>query len=167
MLAACLGGLAFGLVGGFLKIVIPFLFLLAGVGLAGTVSMAVGPALPEFLDGEHSQTAVVFLVALAALQVVGLVVAGLMSLGVAAASAAVSVTPMGSLLNRSGGAAAGLVYGCVLLSVFLIALQQIPVASVSDAIGESSFAHRAIGWVDAYAPSIEISREWDRFGGRS
>ena len=160
MVVACLGGLAMGLAGGFLKIMLPFLFLLAGVGLAGTVSMAVGPALPEFLGGERSQTAVTFLVVLAALQVVGFVVSGLMSLGIAAASAALSATPMGDLVNRSGGAVAGLVYGCVLLSVFLVALQQVPVESVSDAIGESSYAHRAIGWVDAYAPSIEISPEW-------
>ena len=160
MVVACLGGLAFGLLGGFLKIVIPLLFLLCGIALAGGVSAGVGAALPDLLGGERSQIAIVFLLALAGLLVVGMAVAGLVSLGVTAASAAVSATPMGAMLNRAGGAVAGLVYGCVLLSVFLIALQQVPVASVSDAIGESSLAHGPIGWVDKYTPAIEISPDW-------
>ena len=165
MLIACLGGLAFGLLGGFLKLMIPFLFLLAGVGLAGTVSMAVGPSLPELLGEEHSREAIVFLVVFAALLAVGGVVSSIMSLGIAAATTAISVAPVGALLNRAGGAVAGLIYGCILLSVLLIALQQIPIPSVYDAVGDSSFAHRPIGWVDRYAPSIEISPDWERLSG--
>ena len=157
ILVASLGGLALGLLGGFLKLLIPFLFLLAGVGVAGTVSMAVGPSLPEFLGNEHARVAIVFLVGFAALQAVGRVVAALMSIGIAAATTAVSAAPVGALLNRAGGAMAGLIYGCVLVSVLLIALQQIPVSSVSDAIRESSFAHRPIGWVDRYVAAIEIA----------
>ena len=158
MLVACLAGLATGLVGGFFKILLPFIFLLAGVAVAGTISNAVGPALPEVLGDDHSQTAVVFLVVLAALQAAGFMLSGILSLAMMAASAAVSATPMGALFNRAGGAVAGLLYGCVFVSVFLIALQQIPVESVAEAIGDSSFAHRPIGWVDKYAPSIEISQ---------
>ena len=157
MLAACLGGLAFGLLGGFIKIMLPFLLLICGVVLAGTAASAFGPVLPEFLGGEHSRTAVVFLLVLAVLQVLGLMVFGLFSLAMTAATTAVSATPTGALLNRSGGAIAGLIYGCVLLSVFLIALQQIPVAPIADAMSESSFAHGPINWVDRYAPSIGIS----------
>lgn len=157
MLITCFGGSAFGLLGGFLKLIIPFLFLLVGVGLAGWVSMAVGPSLPEVLGGEHTLTAIVFLVVFAALLSVGGVVASLASLAMAAATTAVSVAPLGSLLNRAGGAMAGLIYGCVLLSVVLIALQQIPIPSVYDAIDESSFAHRPISWVDRFVAAIEIA----------
>ncbi len=165
MLIACLGGLAFGLLGGFLKLMVPFLFLLAGVGLAGTVSMAVGPSLPELLGEEYAREAIVFLVVFAALLAVGGVVTSLVGLGIAAATTAISVAPVGALLNRAGGAVAGLIYGCVVLSILLIVLQQIPVPSVAEAIGESSFAHRPIGWVDKYAPSIEISPDWERLSG--
>ena len=148
MLVACLGCLAFGLLSGFLKLMIPFLFLLGGVVLAGAASSAVAPSLPEFLGGEHARTAVVFLLALSVLVVVGVMVSGLASIAMTAATTAVHATPKGALLNRSGGAAAGLIYGCVLLSVVLIALQQIPVTFIADAMSESSFAHWPIGWVD-------------------
>ena len=160
MLVACLGGLAVGMLGGFLKIMLPFLFLLVGVGLAGTVSEAIAPSLPEFVGGEHTRMAIVFLVVFAALQAAGAMFSALAGLAITAASTAVSAAPTAALINRCGGAGAGLIYGCVFLSVSLIALQQVPVDSVAQAIGESSFAHWPIGWVDKYSPSIEISREW-------
>ena len=162
MLVACLGGLTVGLFVGFLRIMFPFLFLLAGVGLAGMVSEGTALALPEFLGAEYSRMAIVFLVVFAALQAIGAMVSALMSLVMTAASTAVSAAPTGALLNRIGGAAAGLIYGCVFLSVILIALQQIPVDYIASAMEESSFAHGLIGWVDEYSHSIEISREWRR-----
>lgn len=151
-----------GLLGGFIKTMIPFLLLVCGVGLAGTVAFALGPSLPEFLTEEESRMALVFLVVLTVLQLLGLMLSSLTSVATTAATTVVSATPTGALLNRGGGALAGLVYGCVFLSVFLIALQQIPVTAIADAIGEASFANRPIGWVDRYAPTVEISGDWSR-----
>lgn len=152
-----MGGLAVGLLAGFLKIMLPFLFLLAGVGLADAVSVSVGSSLPEFLGGEHSRIAIVFLVVFVILQAIGAMVSSLMRVAMTAASAAASAAPNVALLNRSAGAAAGLIYVWMFLSVFLIALQQIPVTAISEAIGESSFAHWPIGWADRFVASIEIS----------
>ena len=162
MLVTCLGGLGFGLLSGFLKVVVPFVLLLVVVGLAGAASGAIGPSLPGALGGEHSQIAIAFLVVFVALQVMSMMVSFFVGVAMTAATAAVSVMPMGALLNRAGGALAGLFHGCILLSVLLIALQQIPVGSISVAIEESSFAHRPIDWVDKLAPSIELSPDWVR-----
>ena len=157
MLAACLGGLGFGLLSGFLKMLAPIVLLAIGIWLSSAVSSAIGPRLPEFLNGEPSQTAIVFLLVFVALFAVSVKVSFLLGLAMTAATTAVSVTPMGALLNRAGGAVAGLIYGCVLLSVCLIALQQIPVDAVASAIGESSFARSPMAWVDRFIPSIELA----------
>ncbi len=159
MLAACLSGMSVGLLAGFLKIWLPLLFLLAGTGFAGALATAFGPSLLGFLDSENTQLAAAFLVVFAAMQVMGAVVHTLMSYPLTVASAMVSLVPMGALLNRAGGILAGLLYGCVFLSVILIALQQVPVDSIAEGMDESSYAHRPIGWVDRYVASIEIAAD--------
>ena len=46
-----------------------------------------------------------------------------------------------------------------MLSVILIALQQLAVGSVGEAIDGSSFASGPISWIDRYVASIELSDE--------
>ena len=153
-------GAAVGLVSGFIRIWILFAFLLAGVGFAGGFAFAIGPSLSRVLETEGAQLAAAFLVVFALMQLLGAFITYLLRHLLSIASALVSVMPMGFLLNRGGGLVAGLVYGCVFVSVILIALQQWPADTVARGIEETSFAHRPIGWVDHYVSSIEISPDW-------
>ena len=148
-----------GLFAGFIKISVTFAFLLAGVGFAGGLANVIGPSFSGFLGSESSQTAAAFLVVFAAMQVLGAIVAALLRKPVSIASGLSALFPMGFLFNRGGGVMAGVLFGWISVSVFLISLQHWPVDAVGRGINESSIARGPIGWVDRYAASIEISQE--------
>lgn len=160
-LIAWAAGAAIGLFSGFIKIWIPFAFLLAGVGIAGSLAFAFGPSFSGVLGTEEAQLTAVFLVVFILMQLLGAAIAYLTRHFMSIASTFVSLVPMGALLNRGGGLLAGLVYGCVFISVIFIALQQWPVDPVAKGVQESSIAQRPIAWVDRYVASIEISYDWD------
>ena len=54
----------------------------------------------------------------------------------------------------------GVLFPCILLSVILIGLQQIPVVAIAKGIEDSSFASGPISWVDRFVASIELSTDW-------
>lgn len=160
LLVIALGSGAFWGVGyGFIRIALAFLILMAGVGIAGTVSFAIGPSFPWFGESESEQTAAAFLLAFALAMVAGAFVNFLMRIPMTIATAMVSLMPVVNLLNRGGGLIAGALFGWVMLSVVLIALQQLTVDSVGEAIDGSSFASGPISWIDRYVASIELSDE--------
>ena len=157
-LLAWVAGAVIGLLAGFIRIWLPFLFLVAGTGVAGAMAIVIAPGLSGFIDRESAQTAAAFLAVFAAIELVGVVIAHSFRHAMAMASVWVSLFPMGSLLNRSTGMVAGALFGCILMSVIVVSVQQWPVESVGKGISESSFAGGPIGWVDRYVASIEISQ---------
>ena len=152
-------GAAIGLFYGFIRMWVPFAFLIAGVGLAGALAFAFGPSLSGVLETEGSQLKAAFFAVFVIAQLLGAFIAYTMRHLMVIASALVSVFPMGALLNRGGGVVAGPLYGCIFVSVILIGLHQWPVDTVTRGVQESSFAHMPIGWVDRYVASIEISSD--------
>ena len=155
-MVAWVSGAAVGFGSGFIKIMIPFVFVASGVGFAGGLAFALGPTLFRFMETEDGQTAAAFLAVFAALQLLGCLIAYLLRHPMSIFSSLVSVFPMGSLFNRAGGLAGGVFAACVFVSVILIALQQLPVEGVGSAKEESSFAYVPIGWVDRLVAAIEI-----------
>ena len=160
-LTAWVVGAAAGLFFGFIRIWIPFAFLIAGVGFAGALAFAFGPSLSGLLETEGAQLIAAFFVVFAISQLLGAVIAHTTRHFMSFASELVSAAPMGALFNRAGGFAAGLVYGCIFVSVILIGMHQWPLETVTKGVQESSFAHRPIGWVDRYVASIKVSSDWD------
>ncbi len=160
-LTAWVVGAVAGLFFGFIRIWIPFAFLMAGVGFAGALALAFGPSLSGLLETEGAQLTAAFFVVFAISQLLGAFIAHTTRHFMSIASVLVSVAPMGALFNRTGGFAAGLVYGCIFVSVILIGMHQWPLETVTKGVQESSFAHRPIGWVGRYVASIEISSDWD------
>lgn len=156
-LVAWVAGASVGFAAGFIKIVIPFVFVVSGVGFAGASAFALGPSVFRFMETEDGQTAAAFLAVFAALQLLGCLLAYLVRRPMSIFSSLVSVFPMVSLFNKSGGLAGGFFVACVFVSVVLVALQQLPVEGVGGAIEESSFAHGPIGWVDRFVAAIEIA----------
>ena len=156
-LVAWVAGASVGFAAGFVKIMIPFVFVASGVGFAGALAFAFGPSLFRFMETEDGQTAAAFLAVFAALQLLGGLIAYLLRHPVSIFSSLVSVFPMVSLFNKGGGLAGGVIAACVFASVILIALQQLPLEGVGRAIEESSFAHVPIGWVDQFVAAIEIA----------
>ena len=150
-------GAAAGLFLGFIRIWIPFAFLMAGVGLAGALALVFGPSLSGLLETEGAQLTAVFFVVFAISQLLGAFIAHITRHFLSIASVLVSVAPMGALFNRVGGFAAGLVYGGIFVSVILIGMHQWPLDTVTKGVKESSFAHRPIGWVDRFVAAIEIA----------
>ena len=162
-LMAWVVGAAIGLFFGFIRIWVPFAFLIAGVGFAGALAFAFGPSLSGVLETKGAQLTAAFFAVFAITQLLGAFMAYTTRHLMSIASALVSVFPMGALLNRGGGFVAGTVYGCIFVSVIFIGLYQWPVETVTRGVQESSFAQRPIGWVDRYVASIEISSDWDDF----
>ena len=156
-LVALVAGAAVGFAAGFIRIMIPFVFVVSGVGLADALAFAFGPALFRFMETDDGQTAAAFLAVFAVLQLLGGMIAYLVRRPMSILSSLVSVFPMGLFFNKGGGLAGGVFASCVFVSVILIALQQLPVEGVGEAIGESSFAHGPIGWVDRFVATIEIA----------
>ena len=162
-LAAWGSGLAVGLFAGLMRVWLPLLFLMVGMGFGGALGEVIGPAFSPFIDSERGQTAAAFLVVFAAMMLFGAFIT-LAAFGpLTIASSLVSVIPMGATINKAGGVLLGLLFTGTFLAVVLIGLQQIPVKSVSRAIDESSIASAPLGWVDRYVASIEISDERDNF----
>ena len=159
-LVAWVAGAAFGFATGFIRIMIPFVFVVSGVGLAGALAIAFGPVFLGSLDTESPQTAAVFLIVFALLQLVGGLIAYMVRHPMSILSAMVSVFPLGSLFNRGGGLAGGVFAACILVSTVLIGLQQLPVDWVGEGIRDSSFAHRPVGWVDRFVGAVEVSDQW-------
>lgn len=156
-LVAWVAGAAVGFGSGFIKIMIPFMFVALGAGFASSLAFAFGPSLFRFIETEDGQTAAAFLVVFAALQLLGCLLAHQVRRPVSIFSSLVSVFPTGSLFNKGGGLAGGVIAACLFVSVVLIALQQLPVEGVGRAIGESSFSYKPIGWVDRFVAAIEIA----------
>lgn len=156
-LVVWVAGALMGFAAGFIRIMIPFMFVASGVGFAGALTFALGPSLFRYMETEDGQTAAAFLAVFAALQLLGGLIAYLVRRPMSIFSSLVSVFPMGSLFNKGGGLAGGIFAACVFVSVILIALQQLPVEGVGRAIEESSFAHGPIGWVDRFVAAIEIA----------
>ena len=157
-LLAWVAGAVIGLLAGFIRIWLPFLFLVAGTGFAGAMAIVIGPGLFGFIDRESAQTAASFLIVFAAIELVGVVIAHSFRHATTIASVWVSLYSMGSLLNRTTGMVAGALCGCILVSVIIVSVQQWPVESVGKGISESSLAAGPIAWVDRYVASIEISQ---------
>ena len=156
-LAAWVAGASVGFAAGFIKIMIPFMFVASGVGFAGALAFAFGPSLFRYMETEDGQAAAAFLAVFVALQLLGGLIAYLVRHSMSILSSLVSVFPIGSLFNKGGGLAGGIFAACLFVSVILIALQQLPVGGVASAIEESSFAHEPIGWVDRFVAVIEIA----------
>ena len=150
-------GAAWGLSAGLMRAWVPFLFLLAGVGFAGTLGIVIGPALSWLVDSEGGQAAVAFLIVLSPMLLLGIWVTVATRKPLSVAFSLVELFPMALLFNRAGGILMGALLGCVLIAVLLLSLQQIPVNSVGAAIEESSFASGPIKWVDRYVASVEFS----------
>ena len=156
-LVAWVAGASVGFAAGFIKIMIPFVFVVSGVGFAGALAFAFGPSLLRFMETGDGQTAAAFLVVFVALQLLGCLLAHLVRRPMSIFSSLVSVFPVVSLINKAGGLAGGVFAACVFVSVILIALQQLPVEGVGRAIEDSSFASGPIGWVDRFVAAIEIA----------
>ena len=156
-LVAWVAGATVGLGSGFIRIMIPFVFVASGVGFASFLAFAFGPSLFRFMETEDGQTAAAFLAVFAAIQLVGGFIAYLVRHPMSIFSSLVSIFPTGSLFNKSVGLVGGVFVACVFVSVIFIALQQLTVEGVGRAIEESSFAHVPIGWVDRFVAAIEIA----------
>ncbi len=146
-----------GLVVGFMRVWVPFAFLLAGMGFGGALGIVLGPVIFRFVETEDTQTALAFFLVFFLVLLLGGVVTYAIRGPLTLASALTFVSPLGALLNRAGGLLAGALFSCILLSVILIALQQIPVVAVAKSVQNSSFASWPIGVVDRYVASIEVS----------
>ena len=150
-------GAVWGVAYGFIRVGMAFGLLVAGTGIAGTVAVAVGPYLTIFGNTVSERTAAGFLLSFAFLMVAGAMVNFLIKVPLTLATGMVSVMPVANSLNRGGGLIAGVLFGCVLVSVTLIGLQQLQFGPVGKSIDEASFASAPIGWVDRFVASIEIS----------
>ena len=150
-----------GLKSGLMYAWLPFLFLLAGAGFAGALGLLIGPALFPFIDTAAGQAATGFFLVFAAFGLLGAVVTKAMRPLLMAASRLSSLSPTGALFNQGGGLLIGVLFGCILLSVVLIGLQQLPAGAVGRALDESSFAGKPVGWVDRYVASLELSHDRD------
>ncbi len=163
MLASLGTGVLMGVVAGLTRIWVPVAFLLVGVGLSGGIGDMIAPAFSLVSDSETGQTAAGFLLVFMVIMLAGAFITLALLVPLTVLSTLVPLIPMGSLINRAGGALLGLLLGVVFISVVLIGLQQIPVEAVGRALGESAFASGPIGWVDRFVASIEISKDWKNF----
>ena len=152
-----------GLVVEFMRVWVPFAFLPAGMGFGGALGIVLGPVIFRFVETEDTQTALAFFLVFFLMLLLGGVVTYATRGPLTLASALTFVSPLGALLNRVRGLLAGALFSCILLSVILIALQQIPVVVVAKGIQYSSFASGPIGVVDRYVASIEVSEDREEF----
>ena len=150
-------GAAVGLVAGFIRIWPVLAFALGGTGIGGTIGYLVGPGFFGFVDSEEGRIAAAFLLVFALMVLLGAVVTHAMRGPLSIASALTAIFPLGGLLNHVGDMLGGTLLCCVFVSVILIALQQLPVPRVADALQTASIAYGPMGWVDRYVASIEIS----------
>ena len=152
-------GAAVGLVGGLMRMWLPFLFLMAAMGFAGGLAYPIGSSLFAFVDSESARMVGAFFLVFVPIIVVG----GFITLSLLGALSAMSLAmvaiPFGGTFNRFGGVLLGALSGCILLSVFLIGLYQFPVESVAGAVDDSSFAGNAMSLVDKYVAALEFSKE--------
>ena len=153
-------GALVGLVAGFMRGWVPFAFLLAGMGFGGTLAIVIGPGLIRFVSSESGQAAAGFFLVFFLVLLLGALVTYALRGPLTMASSLTVLFPMGFLLNRLGGLLVGVLFPCILLSVILIGLQQIPVVAIAKGIEDSSFASGPISWVDRFVASIELSTDW-------
>ena len=154
---------SWGLTAGLMRVWIPLLFLLAGMGFAGGLASLVGPGVFGFTDGESGQVVTGFFLVFGLMLLLGAVITYAIRGPLTIMTALMVVFPSGALFNRFGGLLAGTIFGCAFLSLVLIGFQQYPVNVVGRAIGESSFASKTLGWVDQYVATLEFSAEWEDF----
>ena len=159
-MVAWVTGAAAGFAAGFVRTMIPFVFVVAGVGLAGTLAVDYGSVVFGFLDTEGSRTAALFLMVFMALQLVGSLISYLVRNPMSIVSTLVSMVPVGLPFNKGAGLAAGIVAAGIFVSVILIGLQQLPIERVGEGIRDSAIAREPMGWVDRVVAPIEISKEW-------
>ena len=150
-------GAVMGLVGGLMRMWLPVLFLLAGMGFAGGLADPVGSSLFAFIDTEAGQTVAGFFLVFVPILAAGGFITLILFAPLSIMSRLMGVFPLGSTFNRYGGVLLGTLFGCVFLSIFLIGLHQYPVESVAEAIDDSSFAASVIGLVDQYVAALEFS----------
>ena len=152
------GALA-GLAGGLFRIWVPFLFLMASLGIAAGLDVPAGSEIFFFVESESRQVLAGFFLVFVLMMGIGAIVTKAMWRLLSTGSSLMSLFPFGALLNRTGGLLLGALAGLILVSIVLTGLQQYPAPAVGKAIAESSVASAPIAWVDRYVAAIGISGE--------
>ena len=120
-----------GYTDGFLKVVVPFVFMLAGLALASRFGDSVGSVFSPFIDNENVQAIggviLIFAVAFFLGGIVGKILLKIMKL-----------LPFYGLADKLGGMAVGFLVGFLLLSGILTGIQRYPFRDLDKTIDESA-----------------------------
>ena len=148
-----------GLVGGFTRMWLPLLFLLAAVGSAGALACPIGSSVFSFVDSESARMVSAFVLVFVPIIFLGGFITFTLLGALSALSLATAVIPFGGTANRFGGVLLGALSGWIFLSIVLIGLYQFRVESVAGSVDDSSFAGNAMSLVDKYVAGLEFSRD--------
>lgn len=119
-----------GYIDGFLKVVVPFIFMAIGLAVASRLGDSVGNIFSVFTDNENVQA----IGGVILIFIVAFILGGLVS---SAARKVLGVLPFFGLADKLGGMAVGLMVGFLLLSGILTGIQRYPFWNLDKTVEES------------------------------
>ncbi|PKB71996.1 MAG: hypothetical protein BZY87_02545 [SAR202 cluster bacterium Io17-Chloro-G6] len=140
---------------GFLRLVVPFIIMLAGLALASRIGETVGNIFSVFTDNENAQAMAGFILILAGAFVLG----GILSV---MARNALRIIPFFGLADKAAGMVVGLLVGFVLLSGILTGLQRFPFRDLDKSVNESALGSFLADNFDVVIRGVGlIPGDWD------
>jgi len=116
---------------GFLRLVVPFITMLAGLALASRIGERVGNIFSVFTDNENAQAMAGFILILG----VAFILGGVLS---TMARSVLRIIPFFGLADKMAGMIVGLLVGFVLLSGVLTGIQRFPFKGLDKTVDESA-----------------------------
>lgn len=116
---------------GFLKVVVPFIFMVVGLALASRIGDTVGQVFSVFTDNENAQA----IGGVILIFVVAFILGGMIS-GIS--RKVLGVLPFFGLADKLGGMVVGLMVGFLLLSGVLTGIQRFPFRDLDKTIDDSA-----------------------------
>ncbi|MDA1128036.1 MAG: CvpA family protein [Chloroflexi bacterium] len=144
-----------GYADGFLKVVVPFIFMAVGLALASRIGDTVGNVFSVFTDNENAQAIGGVILIFAVAFVLGGMVSGI-------SRKVLGVIPFFGLADKLGGMVVGLMVGFLLLSGILTGIQKFPFRDLDKTVDDSALGAFLADQFDTVIRGVGlIPGDWD------